>query len=65
MVADAGTIYLETLKRMTPAQKLAAIHRLRQTAWAMKAAWIRKAEPSLSEDEVQARVRNIFLHAVT
>ncbi|HXC24688.1 MAG TPA: hypothetical protein VNU46_02155 [Gemmatimonadaceae bacterium] len=62
---DADTAYIEALRRQTPAQKLAAIHQLRRTAWALKAAWIRQCEPGLTESEVQTRVRRLFLHAVT
>ncbi|MGI8765325.1 MAG: hypothetical protein ACR2KM_02280 [Gemmatimonadaceae bacterium] len=59
----ADEAYLEILQRQTPAQKLAAVHQLRRTAWAVKAAWIRQCEPLLPEDEVQERVRQLFLHA--
>jgi hypothetical protein len=47
------------------AQKLAVVHELRRTTWELKAAWIRAREPLLSEDAVQARVREVFLRAAT
>lgn len=45
----------ETLRRMTPAEKLAVMHGLIRQAWALKAAVIRAREPDLSEAEVRAR----------
>lgn len=63
-MSGSDTVYLTILRKQTPSQKLAAIHQLRQTAWAMKAAWIRRCEPLLSEDEVQERVRQLFLRAI-
>lgn len=63
-MSDAAAVYLEILRRQTPAQKLAAIHSLRRTAWSLKAAWIRASEPDLSESDVQAQVRMIFRRAV-
>jgi hypothetical protein len=52
-----------TMRPLTPAQKLAAALRLRQSAWDLAAAGIRAREPGLSESEVQQRVRELFLHA--
>lgn len=65
MADDADAAYAAALGRLTPEQKVAAIHALRQTAWDLKAAWIRQCEPELSEEEVQNRVRQNFLYAVT
>lgn len=61
---EPSDTYVEILRRQTPSQKVAAIHTLRRTAWEMKAAWIRHCEPLLPEQEVQQRVRAIFLNAV-
>jgi hypothetical protein len=52
-------------RRLSPSQKVAVVHELRRTAWEGKAAWLRTRYPTLSEDEIQARVREIFLRAVT
>jgi len=64
-MSERSSAYLAILRQQTPTQKMAAIHQLRRTAWAMKAAWIRHREPQLSEPEVQERVRQIFLRAVS
>ena len=53
-------IYVEILRRQSPAQKIATIHSLRRTAWELKAAWIRRCEPTLPEADVQERVRGSF-----
>jgi hypothetical protein len=45
----------ETLRRMTPGEKLAVMHGLIRQAWELKAAVIRAREPDLSEAEVRAR----------
>lgn len=57
--------YLEILHQVTPEQKVATLHALRQTAWDLKVAWLRQTEPSLKEEEIQARVRRLFLYAST
>ncbi len=64
-MTDADLEYIHILRRQTPSEKVAAIHQLRQTAWAIKAAWIRRCEPDLPESEIQDRVRLIFLRAVS
>jgi hypothetical protein len=64
-MSDIDAIHAEISRRLTPEQKLRAIHELRRTAWELKAAWIRKCEPELPEAEVQERVRRSFLYAVT
>jgi len=45
----------ETVRRMSPAEKLAVMHGLIRQAWELKAAVIRSREPELSEAEVTAR----------
>jgi hypothetical protein len=55
--------YLAIVRRLTPAEKLAVAWRLRETAWQLAAAGIRMRQPGLSEDDVQARVREMFLRA--
>lgn len=57
--------HIEALQQLTAAERLATMHQLRRTAWDLKAAWIRSSEPELSEAQVQERVRQVFLRAVT
>lgn len=63
--AEIEAIHAEILRRLSPEQKLRTIHSLRETAWNLKAAWIRRCEPGLTEPEVQERVRQNFLYAFT
>jgi hypothetical protein len=54
---------VELIRAMTPARKLEIVHGLWQTAWELTTAGVRAREPGLSESEVTARVREIFLSA--
>lgn len=45
----------DTLRRMSPAQKLAVMHALIRQAFELKAATVRARWPELSEHEVQER----------
>lgn len=45
----------ETLRGMTPAEKLAVMHALIRQAWELKAAAIRARRPDLPESEVRAQ----------
>ena len=56
--------YIEIVRRLTPEQKLAVALQLRDTAWQLAAAGVRLRHPELPENEVQARVREIFLRVV-
>ena len=56
--------YIEIVRRLTPEQKLAVALQLRDTAWQLAAAGVRLCHPELPENEVQARVREIFLRVV-
>lgn len=47
----------DTLRHMTPAQKLAVMHALIRQAYELKAAALRARWPELSEEEVRARAR--------
>jgi hypothetical protein len=42
----------ETVRRMTPEQKLSVMHALIRQAWELKAAVLRSRDPTLSEAEV-------------
>jgi len=57
--------HTDALKRMTPDAKMAVANALRETAWELTAAGIRLREPGLEEEEVQKRVRDIFLRVVS
>jgi hypothetical protein len=52
-------------RRLSASQKVAVVHGLRRVAWEGKAAWLRSRYPLLTEEEIQSRVRAIFLRAVT
>ncbi len=52
-------------RQLSPSQKVAVVHELRRLAWEGKAAWLRNTHPGLGEEEIQARLRAIFLRAVT
>ena len=54
---------VELIRALTPERKLEIVHGLWQTAWELTTAGVRAREPGLSESEVTARVREIFLRA--
>jgi hypothetical protein len=62
---DRSAVEVETdiLIGLSPDQKFAIANGLRRTAWELAAAGVRLREPALSEDDVQARVRDQFLRA--
>ena len=55
--------YIETLRRMSGEQKLKTAFQLYWGARRLKAARLRQEHPDWSEDQVQARVREIFMYA--
>ncbi len=55
---------IEAFRRMSPAEKLALAARLWFEARELKAAALRARHPEWTEDEVQRKVRDVFLHAV-
>ena len=61
----ASDPHTDALKRMTPDAKMAVANGLRETAWELTAAGVRFREPGLDEEEVQQRVRDIFLRVVS
>lgn len=61
--AAADAAYLAALRRLTPSQRLTVAQGLRATAWQLKAAGLRARHPDWSGDEVERRVREIFLYA--
>ncbi len=60
---DAAEAELAALRRMTAAQKLAVMSALWRQAWLLKAAGLRMAHPDWTEEQVTARVREIFRDA--
>ena len=56
---------IRILRAMSPEQKLRAMERLYWTARALKAAWLRQQHAGWSEDQIQRKVREIFLNART
>jgi len=57
--------YIATLRRMTGEQKLRTSFQLYWGAREIKAARLRQQHPEWSEEQVQQRVKEIFMHAVT
>ena len=55
--------YIETLRRMSGEQKLKTAFQLYWGARRLKAARLRQEHPEWSEEQVQARVREIFMYA--
>ena len=53
-------VEIEALRLMSPAEKLAVMTSLIREAYRLKAAWIRHTNPHLSEEEVQARLRELM-----
>jgi len=57
--------YVTILRRMTGAQRLRAAFGLYWSARKLKAARLRGQHPDWTEEEVEQRVKEIFMHAVT
>jgi len=56
---------IEAYRRMTPEQKLARATMMYHAARALKADYLRGRHPDWSEEEIAAKVREIFLLATT
>jgi len=65
MTPTVSPEYAAVLQRMTGAQKLNAAFALYWSARKIKAAGLRRQHPDWTEDQIQQRVKEIFLHAVT
>jgi hypothetical protein len=50
---------------LTPAQKWAEVVKLREMAWSLKRAAVRRAHPDWDEKRIARTVRDIFLYAST
>jgi hypothetical protein len=55
--------YIETLRQMSGEQKLKTAFQLYWGARRLKAARLRQEHPDWSEEQVQTRVREIFMYA--
>jgi hypothetical protein len=50
---------------MIPSEKLQIANTLYWSAWEAKTAWLRQIDPSLTEEQIEEKVRDIFFHATT
>ena len=64
-VGDAEHRQYEIFRAMTPGQRWEQFLSLRATAWKLKRAGIKSLYPDLSEEEIEIKVRDCFLHATT
>jgi hypothetical protein len=64
MAANLTPEYIATLRRMTGAQKLRTAFQLYWGARKIKAARMRQQHPDWSEEQVQQRVKEIFMHGL-
>lgn len=60
---SAMDLQLQLVRAMTAEQKLMLSQALRDSAWELKAAWIRSSQPELPEPAVQDAVRRLFRDA--
>jgi len=65
MASELTPEYIATLQRMTGEQKLKTAFGLYWTARRIKAAALRQQYPDWTEEQVQQKVKEIFLHATT
>lgn len=65
MAEMVSSEYLAALRRMSGAEKLRTAFALYWEARKLKAARLRKQHPDWSEEQIQNRVREIFMYAVT
>ena len=65
MASDMSPEYLAVLRQMTGTQKLRAASGLYWSARKVKAARLRELNPEWTEEQVQQKVKEIFMHAVT
>lgn len=62
---DLSPEHIDLLRRMTPTQKMNAVHSLYLTARALQKSRLKKNDTTLSEVELEKRVSRYFLHATT
>jgi hypothetical protein len=65
MASELTPEYIATLRRMSGAEKLRTAFQLYWGARKLKASRLRQQYPGWSEEQVQQRVKEIFMHAAT
>ena len=65
MVEEVSPEYRATLQRLSGAQKLSTAFALYWEARRLKAARLRSEHPDWTEEQVEERTKEIFMHAVT
>ncbi len=65
MTTDLTPEYIEALRRTSGQQKWKTAFGLYWGARKLKAAFLRQQHPEWTEEQVQEKVKEIFLHAVT
>lgn len=65
MASELTPEYIATLRRMSGAEKLRTASQLYWGARKLKASRLRQQHPDWSEEQVQQKVKNIFMHATT
>jgi len=63
MTTDFSPEYVSVLRKLSGEQKLRSAFALYWSARELKAAALRAQHPDWSEEEIQDRVKEIFLHA--
>ena len=58
-------IQREIYRRMTPEEKLRIAFKMNLEARELKAAWLKQQHPDWSQEQIDNKVREIFLHART
>ncbi|MDZ4861175.1 MAG: hypothetical protein SGI88_19560 [Candidatus Hydrogenedentes bacterium] len=62
-MSDYSEEHIRILRAMTYEQKLDAAANLYWSARELKAAWLQSQHPDWTEEQVQKKVRDIFLYA--
>lgn len=65
MASEMTPEYAETLRRLTGQEKWRTAFALYWGARKLKAAFLRQQNPDWTEEQVQQRVKEIFMYAVT
>jgi hypothetical protein len=65
MASELTPEYVAMLRRLSGQQKLRTAFAMYWSARALKAAGLRSQFPNWSEEQVQQKVKEIFLHATT
>ena len=62
---QAEQVQTQIYRRMTPYQKLEQASQLYELAWALKRAGVKLQHPHWTHEQVEKKVREIFLYAST